>query len=174
MKSGSNSPPFAQIAQNLQQAAEVDGVFRQAAAPIQPHGDCIRGPLRKLVISVQRPKRVDKRGAIEHMMCPDDAGRQDPHAKPAQATDQILGQHGQSLLKAVVPSEADFQLVKRLMMAVVTRDQVRANFVLQQCIDASPRDARAAANKSWSPETMRPAYMSSRTETVAEKSAHRC
>ena len=71
------------------------------------------------------------------------------HAQPeaAQAAHQVLGQHGEAFLQAVVSRQADFELLKRLDMAVVTSDQVSADFVLQQGVDATPGNTGLTADQ---------------------------
>ena len=105
----------------------------------------------------------------------DDAGGQHAHAEATQSADQVLGQHGQAFLQAVVAGQADFELLKRLDVAVVARHQVRADFVLQAGRRrAAWGFASCRRSSSWLPETIMPEYMSSRTATVPAKSAHCC
>ena len=60
--------------------------------------------------------------------------------------------------------------MKWLDVTVVAGHQVCADFVLQQGLDTRRRGIRVLPPiKSWSPETIRPAYMSSRTETVPQE-----
>src|SRR3989304_3810893 len=56
--------PFAEILQNLQQAAQIYGVLGQPGAAVGPHRDRVGGPLRKLVRAIQHAERVDERRAL--------------------------------------------------------------------------------------------------------------
>src|SRR5262249_47054304 len=117
---------FAQVTENLEQAAQIDGIFREAAAAVKTHGNCIRRALREFVVTVERAESVDERRTVEHMMSTNHSGSQHTQSRTTQAADEVLGEDGQSLLKAVVAGEADFELLERLMVSVVASDQMRA------------------------------------------------
>src|SRR6476646_8317212 len=138
---------FAQVSQRLQQTAEVDRVLRQPAAAIQPHCDCVRGPLREFVVTIECPKCVDERSAVQHEMGAHDSRGQDARSETAQAANQVLRQYREPFLKTVVSGEANFELLEWLMVAVVASHQVRTDFVLQECVDTSLRHPRPATDQ---------------------------
>ena len=94
------------------------------------------------VIAVERAKGLDERGAVGQVPHGHDAGRQLPHAAATQSADQVFGQHGQPFLQLFVTGQPGIQLLKRLQAAVVIRQQVGADLVGQQRLDARRRQAQ--------------------------------
>ncbi len=66
---------------------------------------------------------------------------------PAQPADQVFRQHSQTFLQPVVSGQSDFELLERLLVAVVARHQVGADFMLQERIDPAMRNARLPTNQ---------------------------
>ena len=62
-----------------------------------------------------------------------------PQPRPRQPADQVLGEHREPFLQLLVPGEPRVELLERLLLAVEVGEQVRADFVVQQRLDAVAR-----------------------------------
>ena len=122
------SPP--EVAQDLVQSAQIDGVLGQAAAAVYAHGDSIRGPLGKPMGAVEQAEGVEEGGPADKLPHRHHPSSQQAQAGAGQTTGQILRQHGQPLLEPVVAGKPGSQLLERLSAPVVVGDQVRADLVL--------------------------------------------
>ncbi len=123
------------IIENLLQATQVHHILGQTATPESAHGDDEGCPLGETVGVVKFPERLDKGGAVDEVGRRDHPSREKSQPRAAQTADEVFGEDGQTLLEGVVPGQAGIEMAQRLDPAVVVREDVGADFVLDQSLN---------------------------------------
>src|SRR6478736_8377097 len=134
----------AALCKELQQArdsTQVDRVLDEATPDDDPDDDGPRGARRDPIYGPQRFEDLQEAGTVEHLV-----DGQHPRCKHTQApwiqsADDVLGEHGQALLGLVVSGQPDREQLQWLPAAVLIGDDVGADLVVQQGLDAVGPDS---------------------------------
>ena len=80
---------------------------------------------------------VGERRPLGHLVDGDDPGRELAQPSRRETPGEVLGEHGQAFLGLVVAGESGAEQAQRLAGAVHVGDDVRADLVLEQGVDAA-------------------------------------
>ena len=123
------------VGDDVAEAPQVHRVLRQAAGSEDAHGDRERldpaDPVGDELLVHVRERRT-----VGHLVNRDDARGELAQPSRREPADEVLGEHGQALLGLVVAGESGAQESQRLVGAVDVGDDVGADFVLEQGVDA--------------------------------------
>ena len=115
---------------------EVDRVLHRTAPDDDPDGDGPSGPRRYPMFGPQRFEDLQESGAVEHLADGYDPRREHAETPRVQSAGQVLGEHGKALLGLVVARQSDRQQRQWLPGAVLVGDDMGADLVVQQGLDA--------------------------------------
>ena len=128
--------PSGEGVEDARDPTQVDRVLHRTAPDDDPDGDGPGGPRRYPVVGPQRLEDLQESGAVEHLADGDDPRREHAEAPRVQSAGQVLGEHGEALLGLVVAGQPDREQRQRLPGAVLVGDDMGADLVVQQGLDA--------------------------------------
>ena len=119
----------------------------KTARTMEPQRDAESGGGGKAAVSVQQPEGLYEVGTIQHHCAADRTRCDEPKPAEGQAADKVLGEDGEPLLDAFVPSEPGAEHAQALQVSREVGVEVHADLVAEQRLDPAPRHDRAASDQ---------------------------
>ena len=126
-----------EVAEQVDEAAQVDRVLGQAAGAVRAHRRGERAGLGEARVDERLP-RLDEARALRHPVDGEHPGGELAQSEGGEAAAADLGEHREPLLGLVVASESGAEHLDRLRGPVDLGDEVGADLVLEQRVGACP------------------------------------